>query len=270
MNANCKEMTASLTAANRSLASSQLAASLTAVTRSLASSQLAASLTVATRSLASSQLAASLTAVNRSLASSLPGKSPANWRDGISVSTRLGKVRYASLGTIGVAAFRHQRRYYGGNSCLSQDEDDSTTEESAIVANRVNWLAQFDAFVKDGGLRKFCRGLFADGHYSMAVQKACTYVHNVVRDRSGRIDKDGADLMMAVLTPNNPTLRLNGLHTKSERNEQQGYMYIFAGTMTGIRNPRAHEHDHEDSPEEAFEMLVLANHLMRVLNRLGS
>ena len=73
--------------------------------------------------------------------------------------------------------------------------------------------------------------------------------------------------MMAVFSPNKPLLRLNELETISDKNEQQGYMFLLAGAMTGIRNPRAHEHDHEDSPEEALEMLVLVNHLMRMLDK---
>ena len=50
------------------------------------------------------------------------------------------------------------------------------------------------------------------------------------------------------------------------KDEQRGYMDIFAGSMTGIRNPRAHEHDLADEPEVALELLVLANHLMRKLD----
>ena len=264
------QVAASLAVVNRSVAASQVAASLAVVNRSVAASQVAASLAVVNRSVAASQVAASLAVVNRSVASSIPGNSPARSRLGTPVSTNLGRMRRSSLGTVRVSAFRHRRPYYGSNFILPQDEDVSAPEESTTVAKTGNWLAQFDAVVKNDELRKYCRGLFADGHYSLAVQRACTYVHNVVRERSGRIDKDGADLMMAVFTPNDPILRLNRLQTKSDRNEQQGYMFIFAGTMTGIRNPRAHEHDHEDSPEEALEMLGLANHLMRMLNKRGS
>ena len=37
---------------------------------------------------------------------------------------------------------------------------------------------------------------------------------------------------------------------------------MFAGAMTGIRNPRAHEHELKDDPKVALELLALANHLM--------
>ena len=150
------------------------------------------------------------------------------------------------------------------------DTDHLDPADSISVEEKQYWLTQFDALVKDEGLRRFCRSLFASAHYSLAVQKACTYMHNTVREKSGRFDKDGADLMMAVFSPNKPLLRLNDLETISDKNEQQGYMFLLAGAMTGIRNPRSHEHDHEDSPEEALEMIVLVNHLMRMLDKSSS
>ena len=140
-------------------------------------------------------------------------------------------------------------------------------EDYSLIEEKSYWLAQFDASVTDSGLRGVCRSLFKGGYYTLAVQQAYIYIANMVRERSGLADKDGADLMRAVFSPKNPVLRLNKLESRSDGNEQQGYMEIFAGTMIGIRNPRAHEHDIEDGPEEAWEMLVMANRLMRMLNR---
>ena len=62
-----------------------------------------------------------------------------------------------------------------------------------------------------------------------------------------------------------PRLCLNDLKTRSEKDEQRGYMDLYAGAMTGIRNPRAHEYQLVDQPETAVELLALANHLMRKL-----
>ena len=65
-------------------------------------------------------------------------------------------------------------------------------------------------------------------------------------------------------------LRINDLGSSSKKDEQRGYMDIFAGVMAGIRNPRAHEHELEDEPEVALELIILANHLMRKLQDTDS
>lgn len=68
--------------------------------------------------------------------------------------------------------------------------------------------------------------------------------------------------MQKVFSPNKPKLKLNSGVTSSEQNEQSGYMQIFAGCMTGIRNPRAHDSDWEDTEDRALQLLMLANHLI--------
>lgn len=122
----------------------------------------------------------------------------------------------------------------------------------------------FDALITEAVLRDTTRQLFLDGHYALAVEEAYKCLNNIVKSRS-RLTADGADLMRTAFTPKNPVLRLNALKTESQRNQQQGYMDIFAGCMIGIRNPRAHEHHYLDEPHIALEMLSLANHLFRLI-----
>ena len=64
-----------------------------------------------------------------------------------------------------------------------------------------------------------------------------------VRNKSGPHEKhrDGSDLMNFVFSPHTPILAFGDLSTESGRSEQVGYMQIFAGAMTGIRNPKAHQ-----------------------------
>ena len=139
-------------------------------------------------------------------------------------------------------------------------------ENNAPVRERAYLLMLFDSLVTDVGLRQVCRGLFEDGYFAIAVQQAAVYIAKVVEEKSGYSDKSGAGLMQVAFSLKNPLLKMNSLQTKSESDEQQGYMRIFEGYMTGVRNPRAHEFDIEDSPEEALELLAMANHLMRKLN----
>ena len=124
----------------------------------------------------------------------------------------------------------------------------------------------YDVLIKSEELRDATRKLFLDGHYARAVEEAYKCINNAVKAKS-RLSKDGQDLMNQTFSEKNPILKLNKLRTDSHRDEQIGYMLIFGGCMTGIRNPRAHEHKKTDSPEAALEMLAWANHLMRVLDK---
>ena len=126
-------------------------------------------------------------------------------------------------------------------------------------------LGLFDSLVTDRSLRHTCRKLFADGHYAIAVEKAFVCLDNMVKAKSGFTAKDGADLMRAAFSASSPRLYLNSFQSESDRNEQRGYMDLYAGAMTGVRNPRAHEYDMKDDPQIALELLVLANHLIRKL-----
>ena len=138
-------------------------------------------------------------------------------------------------------------------------------ERGPDVRHRHDLLGSFDNQVTSAGLVRYTRALFADGHYSVAVEKAFVYVENLVKQQSGLSDKHGSSLMKTVFSLHNPLIRLNAGVTDSDRDEQLGYMEIFAGVMTGIRNPRAHSHNWIDEPGEALALLVVANHLVRTI-----
>ena len=124
----------------------------------------------------------------------------------------------------------------------------------------------FDYMVTNERIREVSRQRFLDGYYAEAVVEAAKCLNSATKEKSGRTSIDGTDLMRTVFSAKSPVLKLNAFKTPSERNEQQGYMDIFAGTMMGIRNPRVHEPDYTDAPQVALELLVLANHLMRKLD----
>lgn len=132
-------------------------------------------------------------------------------------------------------------------------------------AKKEDIISLFDSVIIEPILRDTCRQLFLNGHFALAVEEAFKCINNHVKKRSG-LTNDGADLMRSTFSPKKPVLKLNNLKTKSQRNQQLGYMDIFAGSMTGIRNPRAHEHKYLDEQHVAIEMLSLANHLIRLVN----
>lgn len=130
----------------------------------------------------------------------------------------------------------------------------------------LSWSDLFDELVTNEPLREASSSLFRSEHYARAVEEAFKCLNHAVREKSGLVQRDGADLMRAAFSVNNPVLKINDLSSTSKQNEQRGYMDIYAGAMTGIRNPRAHDHQLIDNPEAALEMIVLANHLMRKLD----
>ena len=69
-------------------------------------------------------------------------------------------------------------------------------------------------------------------------------------------------LMQMAFSRERPLLRLNQGSSASEADEQLGYMQLFAGCMTGVRNPRAHDANWKDSKMQALQLLVFAEHLI--------
>jgi uncharacterized protein (TIGR02391 family) len=107
--------------------------------------------------------------------------------------------------------------------------------------------------------------LFENGHYANATEDACKVLDQLVKMRSGS-EKSGTDLMLEVFSPNKPVLRFSGLKTETEQSEQRGLMFLYAGAMLALRNPRAHE-ILEDQPERAAEYIAFVSLLAKLLDR---
>src|SRR5438270_6065327 len=112
------------------------------------------------------------------------------------------------------------------------------------------------------------RELFDDGHFPEATSLAFKYLDKKIQEHSG-LTESGYKLMMAAFDGTTPKLKLNALVTTSEKDEQQGYRFVFAGGMQGIRNPRAHELTIVDDPDICLDHLSLVSLLLRRLEQAG-
>ena len=108
--------------------------------------------------------------------------------------------------------------------------------------------------------------LFDDGHYSQATFEAFKLLDKRVEALSG-LAQSGKSLMMTAFKEEDARIALNGLSTASELNEQEGYKFLFAGSIVGIRNPRGHDVGKKDSLEDCLDHLTLASHLLRMLEK---
>jgi uncharacterized protein (TIGR02391 family) len=73
----------------------------------------------------------------------------------------------------------------------------------------------------------------------------------------------GTKLMLQVFSAASPKLFWTNRITTSERDEQQGYLQLYAGAMLGIRNPVTHEFGWVDDPLLSLELILFAQHLLR-------
>ena len=107
------------------------------------------------------------------------------------------------------------------------------------------------------------------GHYADAVEGAFKELNSAVKARvRSRLNHelDGQTLMQHVFSPNNPVLIVeDNLDTQTNRDTQQGYMMMFAGAMSAIRNPKAHE-NMTISEDDAVRKLAFASMLMYKLD----
>lgn len=107
--------------------------------------------------------------------------------------------------------------------------------------------------------------LFNGGHYANAVEDACKVLDLLVKMKSKR-DLSGTDLMQVAFSPKAPVLKFNEQRNDTEKSEQQGMMYLYAGAMLAFRNPRAHGLLTDD-PIEALEIIGFVNFLAKSLDK---
>jgi uncharacterized protein (TIGR02391 family) len=105
-------------------------------------------------------------------------------------------------------------------------------------------------------IREVSRDRFMDGYPWDAVFAASKTLVNYVKEKSGRDDIDGAPLMRAVFSRNNPTLAFNELANQTDLDEQEGMMHLLEGVVLAIRNPGGHSFP-EGTEQLAIEYISL-------------
>jgi uncharacterized protein (TIGR02391 family) len=105
-------------------------------------------------------------------------------------------------------------------------------------------------------------GEFSRGDYDTAVFKAFHEIEVEVRDAARLALSDiGIPLMRKAFGDSGPLE-----DPRAERGEQQSMREFFSGAIGVFKNPQSHRHVALTEPEEAFEMLMLATHLRRIID----
>jgi uncharacterized protein (TIGR02391 family) len=102
------------------------------------------------------------------------------------------------------------------------------------------------------------------GEYDVAVFQAMKAVEVYVRDAGGFSAGDlGTDLMRRAFHEDNGPLTDKTV----EKSERLATSALFAGAIGSYKNPHSHRDVDLDDPDEAMEIVSLANHLLRIVDR---
>jgi uncharacterized protein (TIGR02391 family) len=122
---------------------------------------------------------------------------------------------------------------------------------------------KFDQMGLHPKIREVSGSLFKSGLYSQAILEAYKMIVLMVKEKTGREDLDGQNLMAQAFNEASPLLSLNDLATPSDKDEQTGFKFIYMGATRGIRNPKAHDIIQQTDPTRTLEYLALASLLAR-------
>lgn len=136
----------------------------------------------------------------------------------------------------------------------------AVAEPPSSIAETPNYL--FDRMQFHPRLVEASKSLFETGHYAQAIFEAFKAVNNFLKEKTV-LSLDGKALMSKVFNENAPIIRLNELLSQSDRDEQEGFKFLFMGAMVGIRNPKAHDNVVQTDPYRTLEYLGFASLLMK-------
>ncbi|MEP9354880.1 TIGR02391 family protein [Xanthobacter sp. KR7-65] len=111
-------------------------------------------------------------------------------------------------------------------------------------------------------IREEVWALFHRAQFDTAVFVAMKGVEIAVREASGLKAELGIALMRRAFDKNAGPLR----DVNAPEGEREARAHFFAGAIGSYKNPHSHRNVALDDPDEAAEIIMLANHLLRIVD----
>jgi uncharacterized protein (TIGR02391 family) len=103
---------------------------------------------------------------------------------------------------------------------------------------------------------------YRNGHLRDAVLNGVIAVFDMIRKRTG-LALDGKDLVGQAFGTEKGKLLFSDIETESGKNDQKGFLQIYEGIYTGVRNVKAHSLEHDLNDQKAAQYLVMLSLLAR-------
>ena len=169
-------------------------------------------------------------------------------------------------------ALREAWAWLEGQALLIQSPDGNNTRVLSRLARKLakdpdpRRALSTRRFPKDSlhsKLQEDVWALYHRGKYDTAVFEAMKSVEIAVREAAALAPKDiGTDLMRKAFDPDNGPLA----DMSTEKAEREARAHLFAGAIGSYKNPHSHRNVALDDPDEAAEIVMLANHLLRIVD----
>lgn len=175
------------------------------------------------------------------------------------------------LNSIKQEAFRRSKKYVSRSEFISSGmkhkaQETGLTQDISFPMHAISYFWD----LLHPKIVEVSKSRFETNHHADSVEAALKEVNKIVKSivkQKTDLEFDGANLMNRAFSVNKPIIILDDLSTQTGKDIQLGYMQIFSGTMTGIRNPKAHENIIIDK-QRAIHFLFLSSLLMFKLDEI--
>lgn len=144
-------------------------------------------------------------------------------------------------------------------------------EREDLLKEKTRAEELFDEIITHPLIKQVSKDHFKNEKYRNAVLDALIRLEEMIKEKA-KFPKDnkgkelsGVSLMFKVFDPDKPILNWSKNERQIDKDELSGYRYIMAGTMQGIRNPKAHA-IFEQRPMRALKLLTLASLLAEIVD----